>query len=124
MVAGKKREKRELLLRVTAKDCRWDYFKGSGAGGQKRHKTASAVRCTHPPSGAVGTAQDTRSQRKNKQLAFRRMAETKKFDLWSRIECARRLGTAVDVEKYVEDEMANPDHFKVEIKNNGRWVEE
>lgn len=25
-----------LLFTVSTKDCRWDYFRGSGAGGQKK----------------------------------------------------------------------------------------
>jgi len=31
-------KERKLLFSVTAKDCRWDYFKGTGAGGQKKLK--------------------------------------------------------------------------------------
>ena len=53
---------RELLFSVTAKDCRFDYYRGSGAGGQHRNKTESAVRCTHLASGAVGQAEDHREQ--------------------------------------------------------------
>lgn len=60
--------------RVTKKDLRVDYTKGSGAGGQKRNKTESAVRITHLPTGEVGYAEDERSQTRNKKLAFRRLA--------------------------------------------------
>lgn len=49
-------------------------------------------------SGATGRAVDTRSQAKNKQLAFKRMAESKRFKDWQRIEIARRLG------RYAEEE--------------------
>lgn len=48
---------REPIVTVTAADCRWDYYRGSGAGGQHRNKTSSAVRCTHEPSGAVGQSE-------------------------------------------------------------------
>ena len=53
---------KKLLFSVTAADCRFDYYRGSGKGGQKRNKTSSAVRCTHIASGAVGASDDTRSQ--------------------------------------------------------------
>ena len=33
-------------------------FKGSGKGGQKRNKTMSACRITHPASGAVSECQE------------------------------------------------------------------
>lgn len=69
----------ELLFSVTAKDCRWDTFRGTGKGGQKRNKTESAVRCTHIASGAVGQSDDSRSQHDNRRTAFKRMAETDVF---------------------------------------------
>ncbi len=55
---------RELLFSVTAKDCRFDFYRGSGAGGQHRNKTDSAVRVTHLNSGAVGKCEESRSQHK------------------------------------------------------------
>jgi protein subunit release factor B len=72
---------REKILSVTLKDCRVDYFRAGGPGGQKQNKTSSGVRITHPPSGAVGEARDQRSQLQNKKAAFRRMAESDKFKL-------------------------------------------
>lgn len=73
---------KELVFSVTKNDLKFDYTKGSGAGGQKRNKTSNAVRCTHPDSGAVGYAEDTRSQTQNKQLAFKRMTESNEFKMW------------------------------------------
>jgi protein subunit release factor B len=61
------KKEREKLFSVTEKDCRFDYFRGSGKGGQKRNKTDSAVRCTHAPSGAVGASEALRSQRKKQR---------------------------------------------------------
>lgn len=105
-----------LIFSITAKDCRWDYFCGSGKGGQKRNKTASKVRCTHIESGAVGTSDDTRSQHKNKRIAFQRMAESTKFKAWHKIETSRQLGSLKELEKRV-DEMMNPIYLKVETLN-------
>lgn len=72
---------RELLLSVTAKDCRWDYFRCGGKGGQKQNKTSSGARVTHPPSGAVGESREERSQLQNRKRAFRKMAESQEFRL-------------------------------------------
>src|SRR5258706_6263899 len=52
-----------------------DAFRASGPGGQHVNKTESALRLTHPPSGVVVTAQDSRSQFRNRDTAFERLAE-------------------------------------------------
>lgn len=70
---------RHRVFTVTIKDCRVDTFRAGGKGGQNQNKRNTGVRVVHPPSGAVGEARDERSQLQNKQLAFRRMAETSKF---------------------------------------------
>jgi protein subunit release factor B len=111
---------KELLFSVTADDCRFDYYRGSGAGGQKRNKTSSAVRCTHLASGAVGQAEDHRSQHENKRLAFIRMAETRKFKGWHRTEIARLTGELAEIETRVDTAMR--DHnLLVEKKVDGLW---
>lgn len=115
---------RELLFSVTSKDCEWDYVRGSGAGGQKRNKTSSAVRCRHKPSGAIGYAEDTRSQSKNKQLAFKRMAESDEFKRWNKIEASRKSGELTEMRERIEKETSNPKLTKVEGKDyKGRWVD-
>ena len=52
-----------------------DVFRASGPGGQHVNKTESAMRLTHPPSGVVVIAQDSSSQHRNRDTAFRRLAE-------------------------------------------------
>jgi len=116
-----KNKNRELLFSVTAVDCRWDYYRGSGAGGQHRNKTSSAVRCTHLASGAVGQAEDSRSQHENKQLAFVRMSETSEFKRWHQTETYRRLGKLADIDQAVEQAM-HERHLRVEGRVDGRWV--
>jgi ribosome-associated protein len=50
-------------------------FRSSGAGGQHVNKTESALRLTHLPSGVVIVARDMRSQHRNREIAFERLAE-------------------------------------------------
>src|SRR3954453_11429345 len=52
-----------------------EVFRASGPGGQHVNKTESALRLRHPPSGVVGIAQDSSSQHRNRDTAFRRLAE-------------------------------------------------
>lgn len=113
-----------LLFSVTAKDCRFDYYRGSGKGGQKRNKTSSACRCTHIASGAVGSCEEHREQRKNKEVAFERMAQTKVFKDWHKREVARRLGHEQAIRDEVE-RLMDPRYMKVEVKDEqGLWVDE
>ena len=54
-------------------ECRWEQFRGSGPGGQKRNKTSNAVRLTHTPTGVHVTAGESRSLSENKLFALRRL---------------------------------------------------
>ena len=114
---------KEILFSVTAKDCHFDYYRGSGKGGQKRNKTSSAVRCTHIASGAVGQSEDSRSQHDNKIIAFKRMAESKKFKNWHKIEVARTTGEIQRINEKVNKHL-NENNLLVEIQRNGIWTKE
>ena len=111
---------KKLLFSVTANDCEWSYTKGTGAGGQKRNKTSSAVHCIHKPSGAHGYSEASRSQLDNKREAFRKMAETSEFKKWHQLEVNRRTGIEAEIERYVEQELKK---VRVEIKEDGKWTE-
>lgn len=51
-------------------DLDWAYSRGSGAGGQNRHKTESAVDLTHLPTGIVVHCESERSQLQNRAIAL------------------------------------------------------
>jgi len=58
---------------VLLAQCEVDRFRASGPGGQKRNKTASAVRLRHGPTVLVAEAVESRSQHENRARALRRL---------------------------------------------------
>lgn len=118
---------KELLFRLTAKDFVFKAERGSGPGGQHRNKVATAVRCTHPESGAVGFAQDNRSQLANKRAAFKRCTDTPEFQRWLNLEGKRRSGALAVVEAEIERNVNRamlPHNLLVEVGDGENWVEE
>jgi protein subunit release factor B len=62
---------RQLGLRP--EDFEFTISRSRGPGGQNVNKVSTAVTLVHRPSGLSVTAQDTRSQYQNRQLAIRRL---------------------------------------------------
>lgn len=89
---------RVKVLSVTLKDCEVQTFRSGGPGGQNQNKVSSGVRIIHTESGARGESRETRSQLENKKRAFRRMVESKEFQLWMKL----KLGAA-DAQKAESD---------------------
>ncbi|ODS32069.1 MAG: strong similarity to protein chain release factor 2 (RF-2) [Candidatus Scalindua rubra] len=66
-------EKYSIDLIDLKKEVRIDYFKSSGPGGQHKNKTMSCVRLIHKPTGIKVNATESRSQIRNRALAFKRL---------------------------------------------------
>ncbi|MBX7162533.1 MAG: peptide chain release factor 1 [Saprospiraceae bacterium] len=62
-------------VNINKADLRVDTFRSSGAGGQHVNKTESGVRFTHIPTGVVAESMDSRSQHKNREIAFGRLLQ-------------------------------------------------
>lgn len=114
-------KQKELLFSITANDCTFTPYKGSGAGGQKKNKTSSAIRCTHDASGAVGECEEHRQQTLNKREAFVRMSKTDTFTKWLDLEIKRQSGQLALLEAKFEKSMKN---VRIDIKSeDGKWIE-
>lgn len=82
---------------IRREDVRTDTFRSSGAGGQHRNKTDSAVRLTHLPTGTVVTATEERSQHLNRLAA------------WQRLES--KLGAVAESEQAAATNKVRRDHM-------------
>lgn len=110
---------RKPVLSVTLKDCDVETKRGSGKGGQNRNKRDTAVRIVHRASGAVGESQEERSQLQNKRTAFKRMAQTPKFEAW-----LRKMRGVVTLAEVEVSESMRPRNIKTEVRDaDGNWVE-
>lgn len=109
------------LFSVSIKDCKVDTFIGPGNGGQKKQRTHSGIRITHEPSGAIGKCSENREQHLNKRVAFKKMAESKEFKNWAKLQAAKLQGKPT-VEELVDKAMELK-NLKVEIKSSdGSWT--
>lgn len=57
-------------VQIDNRDLDWKFCRGSGAGGQHRNVTDSAVQLTHLPTGTQVRIESERSQHANKELAL------------------------------------------------------
>lgn len=63
-------EPSDVQVSIKDKDLDWKTTRGSGAGGQHRNTTESAVQLTHVPTGITVRCESERSQQRNKEMAM------------------------------------------------------
>ena len=84
----------DALLTLSEEDlvrqCKFEAYRSGGPGGQKRNKTASAVKLTHIASGISAHSADFRSQAENRVRALHRL----------RFKLATDLRTPIEVRGY------------------------
>lgn len=101
------------LFSVTRSDFDWQFFCGSGPGGQNKNKRATACRCIHRASGATAESRVYRTQGENRTAAFNACVKSKKFKDWVRIQSAAMAAGFADAEKMV-DKMMAPEFIREE----------
>ena len=113
---------REHLLSLTKKDLEIQWFHGSGAGGQHRNKHANCCRLIHNESGSRAECSENKSREANQKVAFQRLTVNPKFKMWLSVK-SQEIADGKTLETKV-DEMVVDENLKVEVRVNGKWVEE
>ena len=112
----------DLVFSLTKGDFTVQTFRAGGKGGQHQNKTDSGVRLIHEPSGARGESREERSQLQNKRIALKKLVARPEFIFWVH-EHVREIDGLKSAEQWAEAELANHDNLKLEVKQDGKWVE-
>ena len=57
-------------MQITEEEFRFEWFSGTGKGGQHRNKHQNCCRCIHEPTGISANGTNSRSREDNKQSAY------------------------------------------------------
>lgn len=110
------------MFSITERDLEWQFFRAGGKGGQAQNKTSSGARVIHRESGARGESRIHRDQLHNRRTALKALADSVQFRTWvaeQHAEVERTESLAQQVAR-----MLDSSNLRVEVKEDGRWVEE
>lgn len=79
----------EAALVIAPADLEWQTCRGSGAGGQHRNKTETAVQLRHRPTGTAVRCESERSQAQNRRTALA-LLRAKLWEAQQRAQAAAR----------------------------------
>ncbi len=102
-------------LQIQERDLEESFARSAGPGGQNVNKVATAVTLKHLPSGLSVTAQDSRSQARNRALARERLLSA----LEGRMEDARRA-KRTEVARMQRQNSPRPPRLKRKILESKR----
>lgn len=104
-------EPSKTQIRINSRDLEWKTCRGSGAGGQHRNVTDSAVQLTHAPSGLSVRCESERSQSLNKQSAL----EVLRARLWASEKASNDASRASERRSQVGSGMRGDKAFTISI---------
>ena len=84
-----------MRFKLETKDLKYDWFNGTGKGGQNRNKRANCLRLTHVPTGIQVTSQNQRDRVSNESAALEKLTKRVKSFLHPEVQKLRFKATEV-----------------------------
>lgn len=117
MGKGKPARNRELAFTVPKEKFKITTFTAGGPGGQHQNHSNTAVRITHPDSGASAECRMFRSQHQNKMRAFQNLVGSGTFRAWVNRQL---LKNPLPPEEQVKRDM-DPSNLLIMEMTDGKW---
>ncbi len=98
------------------------WFNNKKCGGQNSNKLNNLCRINHTPSGVSVSGTKHRDRSPNLKDACEALKKHPKFRYWCQV-VRNEYEARETLEEYV-DKMMDPKNLKIEVKEDGKWVEE